>query len=39
MSLPYIPGWWDEISKNAMGLAQQLPEQFQPQRVAQKRLQ
>lgn len=39
MSLPYLPGWWDEISKNATGLASQLPQMIQPDRVANKRLQ
>lgn len=39
MSLPYIPGWWDEISKSATGFASQLPQILQPDSVAQKRLQ
>ena len=39
MSIPYLPGWWDEISKNATGLAQQLPQFIQPDRVANKKLQ
>jgi len=39
MSIPYIPGWWDEISKNATGLVSQLPQMIQPDRVAQRRLQ
>jgi hypothetical protein len=39
MSLPYIPGWWDEISKSATSFASQLPQIIQPDSVAQKRLQ
>lgn len=39
MSLPYIPGWWDEISKNATAFAGQLPQMIQPDRVANKKLQ
>lgn len=39
MSIPYLPGWWDEISKNAGNLMQQLPGVIQPDKVAQKRLQ
>jgi len=40
MSIPYIPGWWDEINKNGAitNLAQQLPSIIQPDRVAGKRL-
>lgn len=34
-----MPGWWDEISKNATGLVSQLPQMIQPDRVAGKRLQ
>ena len=41
MSIPYLPGWWDEINKgNAIGnLVQQLPQVIQPDNVAQRRLQ
>lgn len=39
MSIPYLPGWWDEISKGATGLVQQLPQFIQPDRVANKKLQ
>lgn len=39
MSLPYIPGWWDEIGKSATSLVSQLPQMIQPDRVANKRLQ
>jgi hypothetical protein len=39
MSLPYIPGWWDEISKSATSFASQLPQIIQPDSVAHKRLQ
>jgi hypothetical protein len=38
MSMPYLPGWWDEISKNATGFAQQLPQLLQPNNVAQRKL-
>lgn len=38
MSIPYLPGWWDEISKSATGLVQQLPQFIQPDRVASKKL-
>lgn len=38
MSIPYLPGWWDEISKNATGLVSQLPQFIQPDRVASKKL-
>jgi hypothetical protein len=38
MSLPYIPGFWDEISQGATKLAGQLPAVFQPNEVANKKL-
>jgi hypothetical protein len=38
MSLPYIPGFWDEISQSATKLAGQLPAVFQPNEVANKKL-
>lgn len=41
MSMPYIPGWWDEINKNGAisNLVQQLPQMIQPDNVANRRLQ
>lgn len=39
MTIPYLPGWWDEISKSATGFASQLPQILQPDAVANKRLQ
>jgi len=39
MTIPRLNGWWDEIAGNATKLAGQLPEVFQPNNVAQKRLQ
>lgn len=39
MTLPYLPGWWDEISKSATSFAGQLPQILQPDAVAEQRLQ
>jgi hypothetical protein len=41
MSIPYLPGWWDEINKGnaASNLFARLPEMIQPDRVAGKRYQ
>lgn len=39
MTIPYLPGWWDEISRSATSFASQLPQFIQPDAVANKKLQ